>query len=234
MIVNDMITLARTQGNVTEWQIDDSQMLIYANIIYHDVENAVIEWVNEDFFRDIFTTDTVENQNEYTFQESTATQDGTKKIKRLEIKYKSTDTYAQLLDRNDINNFNFTKDYLENTITQQNWFYEIKDSSVFVYPVPDTAVTDWLKAHVIIALKDLVIWWAESTIFPWHSELRQFHQLIVQGMLSWVYWQKQELDKQQTALALYEEAKQDMVDALSDRTDHFLEQQLPESNYFKS
>jgi len=72
MLVDDVITLARTLTHTDSEQVTDSDALLYANIVYHNIANAVME-IDEDYFWDIFTTSPVIGQNEYTFAVATST-----------------------------------------------------------------------------------------------------------------------------------------------------------------
>ena len=72
--------------------------MTYINIAYHKIENAIVDRVNEDYFRDTFTANTVATQNEYAIQTATSTVESVKKIQRVEVKRQSTDDYYTLLD----------------------------------------------------------------------------------------------------------------------------------------
>jgi len=71
--VNDLITLSRTLTNTTSTQVSDADVLTYMNIVYHDLEEAIVAQVNEDYFYDYLTTDSVIDQSEYQLKTSTAT-----------------------------------------------------------------------------------------------------------------------------------------------------------------
>ena len=60
MDIAELIGLTRTLSNVNAEQIDDTTLLQFLNIAYHRMENAIVDRVDEDYFRDIFTADTVE------------------------------------------------------------------------------------------------------------------------------------------------------------------------------
>lgn len=72
-----IFTMARElAGNVssTNPSFTDANLLKYAQIARHEIENSIITNVDEDFFYRTFKVDTVANQSEYNFQTSTSTQ----------------------------------------------------------------------------------------------------------------------------------------------------------------
>ena len=154
------------------------------------MENAIKKMVAQDYFFDIYTVDTVANQNEYSFETSTSTQVGMWDIIRLEIKRASTDTYYSLLKPSALDDR--TTDELEALTLKDDWFYEVKDSSVFIYPKPTVWVTNGLRMQSIINLIDLTATDTETLIFPRHSELRQYHYVmalwVMQIYLVWRDW----------------------------------------------
>lgn len=70
-----IITMARNLTKAHSTNIDDTTMYQYLNIAYHRMENLIVDKVDEDYFWDIFTASTVADQNEYTLQAATATQE---------------------------------------------------------------------------------------------------------------------------------------------------------------
>jgi len=73
MTVAELITLIRDQTKTSSTNLSDAKIISYMNIAYHDLENAIVDRVGEDYFWDIFTTDTVVDQNEYTHPVNSAT-----------------------------------------------------------------------------------------------------------------------------------------------------------------
>jgi len=73
MTITQLIDLLRNQTYVKSTQMDDDELLTYLNLAYHDIENTIVSQVNEDFFYQQWKTNLIDNQNEYTFQGSTAT-----------------------------------------------------------------------------------------------------------------------------------------------------------------
>ena len=65
--------------------------LLYANIVYKDLISRINEEVDQDYFSEIYLTDTVASQNEYTLPVAGA-QSGMDSIIGGAIKYNTTDT----------------------------------------------------------------------------------------------------------------------------------------------
>jgi hypothetical protein len=61
------ITQFRTDAYVDSIQVPDATALIWLNRTYRDLINDIRQKVNEDYFYQEWTADTVANQREYTF-----------------------------------------------------------------------------------------------------------------------------------------------------------------------
>ena len=85
--VAQVISLARVQWNASVTQISDTMMLEYFNNVYHDIENDLVRYVNEDFYYDVQYADLIANQTEYIVPLSTSTVSGFKKITDIGLKY---------------------------------------------------------------------------------------------------------------------------------------------------
>jgi hypothetical protein len=85
--VAQIISLARNQGNASIAQISDNLMLEFFNNVYHDLENDIVRYVNEDYYYDIQRADLNPNQIEYIIPQSTSSISGFKKMKDISLKY---------------------------------------------------------------------------------------------------------------------------------------------------
>jgi len=74
MIYTDITEYAREQANVSSADYTDAKLLKYVNRRYHEIENSIKKFVAVDYFYDVYTTNLVANQNEYSFETSSATQ----------------------------------------------------------------------------------------------------------------------------------------------------------------
>jgi len=71
MTVNEIVALAHTFAGTTSSQV--SNMLTFVNLAYHDCEENIRNEINEDYFYDYFTTNTVALQSEYVFPAPSST-----------------------------------------------------------------------------------------------------------------------------------------------------------------
>lgn len=229
MTVDNIITLIRNQTGCSSDNIADAVMITYVNIAYHDLENAICDKVDEDYFWDIFETDTVANQNEYVLQATNASTQGIKKINRVEVKRDTTDDYHTLLSPDSLNNFKVTDGYAQANQSTQTGKWEYRDGSIFLYPVPTVSVTDWLRIHAVKALIDLATGGAETTIFPNHSALRQYHQVIALGAIPWVERHRNVKDKNDimASMNIYADAKRQMLEELNSIYNEPMESNTP-------
>lgn len=218
MIVNDILQTWLDLTNTTVDDVTVVQQLRYANLTYHDLENSIINDVREDYFWDIITENTEVNKSEYTLPDLDTSNTWVNRIQRVELKYKSTDTYHTKLRPWTIRNYlNNSTEYVESEISSLDWQYEVKEWSLLVYPAPSEAITWGLKVHVIKTLIDLVSWWAETTVFPNQSKLKHYHILIAIGMKKYIYRQLQKFNEADNAEAEYEREKKKMIDYLNGR-----------------
>lgn len=68
MTVDELVTMTRNQSWTTSTNVADSVVISYINIAYSDLYSALVDNVDGDYFRDVFTTSTVQDQNEYVLQ----------------------------------------------------------------------------------------------------------------------------------------------------------------------
>lgn len=89
MIITDIATYTREQTGVTVQNITDPQLYRYLNISYHEIENAIVTDLNEDFFWNEMTFSLVANQGEYTYNDITVVGQtrGINKILSLALDY---------------------------------------------------------------------------------------------------------------------------------------------------
>jgi hypothetical protein len=66
MVITDIVTYIREQTGVTVTNVTDTQLYRFINISYHEIENAIVTNLNEDFFWNEMTFSLVANQAEYT------------------------------------------------------------------------------------------------------------------------------------------------------------------------
>lgn len=211
----------------------DAEILIYMNLTYHDIENTIVSKVNENYFYQRRTTDLYDSQNEYTFEQSTATSLWFKKLLQVEIKRDPDQADFEKIDHENIQLFDSARDVLEK-LTPWKGFYDLKDSSIFIYPTPDEDVGCGLRASGTVNLIDLNltdVW--EEFIFPDHSDLRQFIPMIAMWVKQYVYQARGLIDLKNDAKNEYELEKRKMIDYVSNRDNAPMVQILPNWDIYK-
>ena len=127
-----------TNTNTTTYPASDLYPII--NTYYHFFVNEILEAMDGwDFQAEIATTDLVANQQEYTFPSDIL------KIKRVEISYDGTNWYvAQSMDINMRGTATNTS-LIASDFNKNEPYYDAMEDSLFLYPIPDVAVTAGLK-----------------------------------------------------------------------------------------
>lgn len=223
------LALAQTYSDST--QLSQSTD-VYLNIAYHTVENALIEWVGDDFFYEFIETDTIANQNEYPLPESTSSVAGFKKVLGVDIKRGTNDVYYTKLNNARNTEFKVSLDNLSSNLNQDLGVFDIKDWSLFIYPTPLTSVTDGLKVQVLQNLVDISSATAEASIFPWHTELRQWHYVVALCMKPYIFWEKGlYAEKQQSENEARAEIDR-MIRTVANRYKGVTEGKLPDLSFY--
>lgn len=230
-----IFTMARElAGNVssTDSRFTDANLLKYAQIARHEIENSIITNVDEDFFYRTFKVDTVANQSEYNFQTSTSTQIGMKKILSAGIKYTSNDIYYKPINPCPTNNFDKYIDELRANNNESQAFFTLKNSSIFLYPAPKEAVVNGLTVEAIVTLPDLTTTSTETDIFP-NSELRDYHYVIALGIVPYIHKILKQWTDMSIANSEYTKALQKMLTEVGERYNNVTEWVLPSGSQYK-
>lgn len=178
MDVAELITFTRDQAGVSSWQVSDTEILRYLNIVRHDLEWWFRSEIDPEFRWETFTANLVADQYEYTLQAATSTQQWVIGIRRVEVKRDDSNTYLDLVRKWTLDDQSASTGYVSENLSTAEGFYDAKDGSLFIFPTPTETVASGLKIHAIVTLIDLVGWGAESTIFPKHTELRNYHYVV--------------------------------------------------------
>lgn len=233
MDVADIFDMARENAYSSEWNYTDATLLKYVNKRYHQIETAITRSVNEDYFYDIYTTDLVNWQNEYSFESATATSSWMVKILSAGIKLTSETPYYKRITPYPTDTFYEYIDELAATTPATDAFCTLKNGSIFIYPTPSEDVTDWFKVEVVKTLKDLITSSVEADIFPWNSELRNYHYIIALWVAADIFalsWMTQEkIMKEQE----FQQELQKMLSEIWDRFDSDVTSVLPDWSVYK-
>lgn len=186
MTITDIATYIREQTGVTAINIDDPQLYRYINISYHEIENAIVTNLNEDFFWNEMTFSLVANQSEYTLDTAVVWQtSGTNKVISVALDYNWNGSFvtAKLT----------TWDDLESKRTNssaQYPMYRVMDGSIEIFPAPTISRTNGAKMRVVQNLIDLTSWTTESAIFNGRIHANN-HYFIALGAFEHIYRQRQ-------------------------------------------
>lgn len=220
-----VIDRARRLGYISVWQYSDAKALEDFNIVYQALCNLIITEVDEDYFSDFLTAEFVSGQNEYTLTDDTNNID-INRVQKVQVKY---------ADALDLKEATLTdKDQLNHPLSYYNWdwrqentpFYFIFDDSVFVYPSPDTSITDWYQVDVSLTPTDLEI---DTPI----TMLENTHRnLIAEGMLPYIYQQRGLLNEKNNSEASYQEKLNTLIFNMSDRVSTPQEVETPNLSYY--
>lgn len=227
MNVAEFIEQVRQDTHTSEYQITDNKILDFINEVRNDVANDIITRINEDFFRDVITLQwsTQDWINEYSLKKCESNVSWVKKVNSVEIKWHN-DTPFQLLDHRKNTSTNLTMDELNN-LPESAWFFDIKDNSIFVYPAPKEQVQSGIRMQVVVSLTDLTLEWTEADFFPWHSELREYLNVLVYWVDARVFRAKRYQSEAQEAEVEYNNRRREMLIELSDRYNEPLQTSLP-------
>jgi len=232
MQYTDITAWAREQtGKENSWKFSDASLLKYVNRRYHTIENQIKDLIAEDYFFNIYQSNLVSWQNEYSLKSSSSTEEWMQKILSVEVKRSDEDEYRTKLSESVIEWF--SDDYMQANVSQKNWFYKIQDNSIFIYPTPTNTVTHWYQVKAIITNPDLTITDWESLIYPRHSELRQYHYIISMWVIADIRWIDRKEAERNNAEIRFENEILKMVKALWSRKYTSIEQKLPDLDYYK-
>lgn len=206
--------------------------LDYLNIWYKKLWNDIIEARWEDYFYDYFQANTVVWQTEYTLPQSSSIKQWFKRVISVEVKRSALDQYYTLLTNNNNTEYKQSLDYLEVNLPKTQWIYDIKDSSLFIYPSPVENVTNWLRLQALVWPIDLIAGGWEDSIFPKHTELRDWHYIIWLAAKSYVFQEKLLYNDKNNAEIEYQTEKERMLRSITTKKWPVV-WQLPNLDYYK-
>lgn len=164
MNAQQIISFARTLcKGVTEAQIDNNEMLVVLNKAYKDFYKKINN-LDRNYFWDRWTTDTVEDQYEYSTLQPSWTTFGMFKPEKIRIKYTTTSDYVDV-EFKDWDSLEETPDYYAVEQSTDEPFAIMTDNKfIHIFPTPLVSVTDWLIFEWAKKPYDLVIWSLEDAI----------------------------------------------------------------------
>lgn len=192
------------------------------------IVDTIKEKIHEKYFWDIFTNDTIAWQNEYTLPLADATANGVSNIERVEIKWLSWDRY-RVIQKPTVKP-NKSVDELAD-ISREQWFYELNDSSIFIYPTPTESVTGWLYMEATTTLPDITTASISSDFFGDHTELRNYVPLIIDWLCVDLFARARQYDDKAQAQAELDRNIQKMVKTMSNRVELVAVDEMPNDLY---
>lgn len=228
MDVQSLIDRRRRLTYTTSTQYTNTQALEDLNEVYKDLITTITNEINEDYFYENYTADTVVGQNEYSFVLPTSTVTWMDKLKELYIKYSSTGDYKKcsyVWESTMEKPFDF---YKTNQSAENPIFY-IADKSLFIFPTPTEAVTNWLKISVTTMPIDLLITDTEDKI----KIERQYHNTLWLWLDQYIYIQKWMIQESNNAAILYNNSKAELIRKMGERDLSPLETHIPDLSYYE-
>ncbi len=174
------IDRAMRLNSVSVSQYTPAMQIEDTNVIYHQIEDFIVSEIWEGFFWDILQpTTTVVWQSEYNFPTwLTWNFNSANKIEAISIKYTSTSSYVPARE---VNRQIYTQQNdLTVLATQQpvsDPIYFIADNSIFIYPTPLEAVTNWINWYGIKSLADITASTTDANMFNWKIPLKYYYML---------------------------------------------------------
>ena len=197
MDVATIIELSRKQTGTSAWQISDNDYLRYLNIVYKDIFSALFV-DSKKYTWQSYLSDIVAWQAEYILPNPVSDEwnGGLKVLLTVFYDGKKIPVYDTSL-------YDSHKD-----ITDKNKkpYAIIRDGSIFIIPIPDKNIEAWLYIEWKYIPVDLELTSTSDEI----KLSPEDHNIIVKGLNSLVFGEKQVFDKQQLWEASFKQAVHDM------------------------
>lgn len=194
MDVSVIIAKSRVQTNTSIWQKSDALMLADLNVVYKEIFSR-LSTKSKKYTRQTYKTTTVANQSEYQIPRPSVTETGIKRVLNTQIKHSSDWEYIPC-------KIHDTSTAVDSEATDTNNPYCIvRDDSIFVYPAPSVAVTDWIVIDGQYMPLDLTLATTSASI----KLASEYHDLLVLGLNMWTFGDKQLFDKQAVMKVAFEE-----------------------------
>ena len=215
MTIQDLLVEAYEDTNTSIANYPYTKGLKKLNEIYSEMYRMIVT-TQEDYFWTYWTTDLQEWAREYkverewTSYEDPDTWDTVyvpwiEKVKKVIIRTDEENSY-ELPELSD----------LEEACGYKWW--KLKDNHIFLNWTPEKDIENWLEIQWIqninpVEATDNI----EDAIFPWHSDLKQFHKVLMDWLRAELWEHKQDFEKSDRAKARYEEWLEKMKRYISQR-----------------
>lgn len=195
MDVSTIIDLSRKQTSTTTGQISDNDYLKYLNIVYKEIFSR-LSVNSKKYTWQRFNTPTVAWQSEYILPQPWDDETWIKLVLKAYLDGKEIPLYdTSLYDK-------------ESDLTDPKWneqpYWILRDGSIFLVPIPKEAwelILEWKYIPLDLTLTNTS---DEIKLAP------EYHNILVKGLNSLVFGEKQIFDKQQLREWNYNQAIQQM------------------------
>lgn len=228
MTLQDLFVEAYEDTNTSTANYPYTKALVKFNEIYSEVYRMIVN-TQEDYFWTYWNTDLQEWAREY-------------KIEREETTLLDKNWNAVLDDNNNPIKVPWIAKVKKVLVFNNEWFslwplpelsdleesywlkgWTLKDNHIFLNWTPEETIENWLEIQGIQAINmipsdaDLSQLNVEDVIFPWHSDLKQFHNVLKDWLRAELWEHKQDFEKSDREKARYEEWLEKMKRYISQR-----------------
>ena len=214
MTIQNLLEEAYEDTNTSVANYPYTKGLNKLNQVYSEMYRSIVT-AQEDYFWTYWTTNLQEWAREYKVERewTTYTDDQwvvhtvpwIEKVKKVIIWTDEENSY-ELPELSDLEESYWLK------------WWTLKDNHIFLNWTPDKDVENWLEIQGIqninpVELTDNI----EDAIFPWHSDLKQFYDVLKDWVRKELWEHKQDFEKSDRAKARYEEWLEKMKRYISQR-----------------
>lgn len=218
MTIQDLLEEAYEDTNTSIANYPYTKGLKKLNEIYSEMYRMIVT-TQEDYFWTYWNTDLQEWAREYKVEREWTTYTDQQwvthnvpwieKVKKVVIRTNvgwTDEVSYELPELSD----------LEESDGMKGW--KLKDNHIFLNWTPTETIENWLEIQWIqninpVATTDDI----EDAIFPWHSDLKQFHKVLMDWLRAELWEHKQDFEKSDRAKARYEEWLEKMKRYISQR-----------------
>lgn len=223
MTLNDLFVEAYEDTNTSTANYPYSKALTKANEIYNEMYDTIVT-TQEDYFWTYWTTDLQAGAREYKVEreETTLLDDNWNPVlddDNNPIKVPWIAKVKKVIIWTDENNCYELPELSD--LEESTWmkWWKLKDNHIFLNWTPTEDVENGLEIQWIQAINNLSDLTADvaDVIFPWHSDLKKYHKVLMHGLKKELWDHKQDFDKYNYEKARYEEELEKMKRYISQR-----------------
>lgn len=218
MTIQNLLEEAYEDTNTSIANYPYTKGLKKLNEIYSEMYRMIVT-TQEDYFWTYWTTDLQEWAREYKVEREWTTYTDQQwvthnvpwieKVKKVVIRTNvgwTDEVSYELPELSD----------LEESDGMKGW--KLKDNHIFLNWTPTETIENWLEIQWIQNINPVEATDNEvDAIFPWHSDLKQFHKVLMDWLRAELWEHKQDFEKSDRAKARYEEWLEKMKRYISQR-----------------